>query len=129
MLLTAKNVSCKINNQKVKMKINCGKSISYVNKKWVGFNNWVFQREKKKHITISKMTSILVQYSLEWGCIFFTNDTFKGIFVDFYFIMFTQVLIKELARILIHARKIFNFKVSLKMLLSISLNVITEKKL
>ena len=42
--------------------------------------------------------------------------------------MFTKVLMKELARILIHVRKIFNYRVSFKMLLLMYL-VIVKKRL
>ena len=41
------------------------------------------------------------------GRIFFTSDNFQGTFVDFRFIIFTKVLMKELTRILIHVHKIF----------------------
>ena len=41
------------------------------------------------------------------GPIFFASDNVQGTFVDFRFMMFTKVLMKELARILIHVHKIF----------------------
>ena len=49
-------------------------------------------------------------------------------FVDFRFMLFTKVLVKELARILIHVHKIFNCKVSFKILL-LMCPAIIEKKL
>ena len=49
-------------------------------------------------------------------------------FFDFRFLLFTKALMKELARILFHVYKIFNRKVSLKILLLMCL-VIVEKKL
>ena len=58
----------------------------------------------------------------------FVSHDFQGTFVDFRFMMFTKVLMKELARILSHVRKIFNCRVSLKMLLLMYL-VIVEKNL
>ena len=76
-----------------------------------------------------------MKYHLLWcnvhwsaGSYFFTNDNFPGTFFDFRFMMFTKVLMKELARILIHVRKIFNYKVSFKMLLLMYL-VMVKKRL
>ena len=43
------------------------------------------------------------------------SDNYQGSFVGFRFMMFTQVLMKELACILIHVHKIFNCRVSFKM--------------
>ena len=48
---------------------------------------------------------------------FFASDNFQGTFVDSCFMMFTKVLMKELACILIHVRKIFNCRVYFKILL------------
>ena len=62
------------------------------------------------------------------GRIFFAIDHFRGIFVDFRFMMFAKVLMKELARLLIHVHKIFNRRVSFKILLPMCL-VIVEKKI
>ena len=62
------------------------------------------------------------------GSIFFPSDNFQGTFVDVRFMMFTEVLMKELARIWIDIHKIFNCRMSSKMQLSICL-VIVEKKL
>ena len=84
--------------------------------------------EKKKRIIASKISSILVQCSLKCGLYFLASDNFKGTFVDFRFMMFAKVLMKESARILIHVRKICNYRVSFKMLLLTYL-VIVEKKL
>ena len=56
------------------------------------------------------------------------KDNFQGIFVDSRFMMFTKVLIKELACILIHVHKIFNYTVFFRVLLLMYL-VIVEKKL
>ena len=44
------------------------------------------------------------------GRIFFSNDSIQVTFVDFRFMLFTKVLMKELARILIHFHKIFNHR-------------------
>ena len=41
--------------------------------------------------------------------------------------MFTQALMKDLARILIHVRKIFNFRVSFKILLSLYLSIVEKE--
>ena len=49
---------------------------------------------------------------------FFASDNFQGIFVDFGFLIFTQALMKELASIFIYVHKIFNCRVSFKILLS-----------
>ena len=62
------------------------------------------------------------------GHIFFVSDNVQGTFVGFCFMLFTKVLMKELARILIHVHKIFNRRVSFKILLLMCL-VILEKKL
>ena len=62
------------------------------------------------------------------GCIYFASDNFQDIFVDLYFMMFTKVLMKELARILIHVYNIFNRRVFFKILLSVCLGIV-EKKL
>ena len=56
------------------------------------------------------------------------GDNFQATFVDFRFMMFSKVLIKKLAHILIQVHKIFNRRVSFKMLWSMYL-VIIEKKL
>ena len=84
--------------------------------------------EKKKRIITSEISSILVQCSLKCGVVFFASDNFQGIFVDSRFMMFTKVLIKELACILIHVHKIFNYTVFFRVLLLMYL-VIVEKKL
>ena len=44
------------------------------------------------------------------GRIFFASDNVQGTFVDFRFMMLTKVLMKQLARILIHVHKIFKRK-------------------
>ena len=62
------------------------------------------------------------------GRIFFASDNFQCIFVDFCFMMFAKVLMKELARILIHVHKMFKRRVSFKILLPMCL-VIVEKKI
>ena len=49
------------------------------------------------------------------GRIFLASDNVQGTFVDFRFMMFiTKVLMKELARILIHVHKIFKRRVFFK---------------
>ena len=48
-------------------------------------------------------------------------------FVDFRFMLFTKVLMKELARILIYVHKIFNRRVTFKMLLVICLAIVKKK--
>ena len=62
------------------------------------------------------------------GRIFFVSDNVQGTFVDFRFMLFTKVLMKELARILIHVHKIFNRRVLFKTLLLMCLTIV-EKKL
>ena len=62
------------------------------------------------------------------GRIFFVSDNVQGTFVGFRFMLFTKVLMKELARILIHIYKIFNGRVSFKILLLMRLATV-EKKL
>ena len=47
---------------------------------------------------------------------FCATYNFSGNFFDFHFIMFSYVLKKELTRMLIHVRKIFSCRVSLKIL-------------
>ena len=51
------------------------------------------------------------------GRIFLASDNVQGTFVDFRFMMFTKVLMKELARILIHVHNIFKRRASFRMLL------------
>ena len=51
------------------------------------------------------------------GSYFFSSDNFQGTFVDSRFMIFTKVLMNELACTLIHVRKIFNCRMCLKMLL------------
>ena len=53
---------------------------------------------------------------------FCATELFPGTFFDFRFMMFTKVLLKNLARMLIYVRKIFNFKVFFKMLLPMCLS-------
>ena len=62
------------------------------------------------------------------GHIFFVSHNVQGTFVGFHFMLFTRVLMKELAHILIHVHKIFNRRVSFKILLLICLTIL-EKKL
>ena len=59
---------------------------------------------------------------------FYETDIFPGTFIVFCLILFTEVLIKDLARMLIHVRKIFNCRVYYKIMLSMCL-VIVEKEL
>ena len=59
-------------------------------------------------------------------CNFSASDNFQDNFVDFRF-MFTQGVMKKLARILIRVRKIFTFRMSFKILLSMSLAVIEKE--
>ena len=62
------------------------------------------------------------------GLIFFASDNVQDTFFDFRFMLFTKVLMKELARILIHIYKIFNGRVSFK-ILSLMRLATAEKKL
>ena len=62
------------------------------------------------------------------GLQFFVSDNFQGTLVDFRFMMFAQVLMNVLERILTHVRKILNCRISFKMLLSRCLAII-EKEL
>lgn len=55
---------------------------------------------------------------------FFANDNFPGTCVDFCFIMFAHVLMKELERMLIHVYENFNCRVSYRTLLWICLIII-----
>ena len=72
----------------------------------------MFVCEKKKLITTNEI-SILVQCSLKCGvAFFFASDNVQDPFFGFHFMLFTRVLMKELARILIHIYKIFNGRVS-----------------
>ena len=48
-------------------------------------------------------------------------------FVDFRFMLFTKVLMKELARILIYVNKIFYRRVSFKMLFLMCLTIVKKK--
>ena len=59
---------------------------------------------------------------------FSESDNFQGTFVDFRFMIFTQVLMKELAHFLIHIRKILNCRVFFKMLFPMHLAIV-EKEL
>ena len=86
-----------------------------------------FVWEKKKRITKSEI-SILVQYYLKCGVAFFLVSDIHGTFFDFRFMLFTKVLMNELASILIHVHKIFNRRVSFKILLLMCLAIV-EKKL
>ena len=61
------------------------------------------------------------------GRIFFVSDNVQGIFVGYRFMLFTKVLMKELARILIHVHKIFNHMVSFKILLLMCLAMLENK--
>ena len=67
------------------------------------------------------MSSILVQSLCSAGSGFCATD-------NFLFTMFAQVLTKELECIFTNARKIFNCRVSFKILLSVCL-IIVEKEL
>ena len=48
--------------------------------------------------------------------LFCATDLFPGNLIDLYFMMFTEVLMKDLARMLINVHKLFNCRVSFKML-------------
>ena len=61
------------------------------------------------------------------GRIFLASGNVQGTFVDFRFMMFTKVLMKELARILIHVHKIFKRRVSFKILLLLCLAIVENK--
>ena len=61
------------------------------------------------------------------GRIFLASDNVQGTFVDFRFMIFTKVLMKELARILIHVHKIFKRRVSFKILLLLCLAIVENK--
>ena len=61
------------------------------------------------------------------GRIFLASDNVQGTFVDFRFMMFTKVLMKELARILIHVHKIFMRRVSFKILVLMCLTILENK--
>ena len=79
--------------------------------------------------TTTSEISSLVQCSLECGVtFFFVSDNAQGTFVGFRFMLFTKVLLKELACILIYVHKIFNRRVPFKILLLMCLPSL-EKKL
>ena len=61
------------------------------------------------------------------GRIFFVSDNVQGTFVGFRFMLFTKVLMKELARILIYIYKIFNGRMSFKILLLMRLATVEKK--
>ena len=61
------------------------------------------------------------------GLIFFASDNVQDTFFDFRFMLFTKVLMKELARILIHVHKIFKRRVSFKILLLMCLAIVENK--
>ena len=58
---------------------------------------------------------------------FFAGYNVQRTFVDFRFMLFTKVLMKELARILIHVHKIFKRRVSFKILLLMCLAIAENK--
>ena len=85
-----------------------------------------FVREKKKCMTTSEI-SILVQCSLKCGvAFFFASDSVEETF-DLRFMLFTKVLMKELARILIYIYKIFNGRMSFKILLLMRVATVGKK--
>ena len=61
------------------------------------------------------------------GRIFLASDNVQGTFVGFRFMLFTKVLMKELARILIRVHKICNCRVSFKILLLMCLEILENK--
>ena len=67
-------------------------------------------RKNKLNVIYFGRASFEVQTS------FCPNGKFLGTFVDF-FVMFTQILMKKLQGVLIYVHKIFNCRVSFKMLL------------
>ena len=68
------------------------------------------------------MCNVLQSARLDFCATYF----FPGTFIDFYFMMFTEILMKDLARMLIHVRKLFNCRISFKKLFSMC---IVEKDL
>ena len=62
------------------------------------------------------------------GCILSQVIMFKALLLIFRFMLFSKVLMKELARILVHVHKIFNRRVPFKTLLLMCLAIV-EKKL
>ena len=97
------------------------KTIQYANKHWVKFKNCLF--EGKRSVFENKLNVIYsgacsLKYKLGD---FYATNYFRDTCLDFCCMMFTQVLMKELARILIYVRKIFNCRMSFKMLLSMCL--------
>ena len=61
------------------------------------------------------------------GRIFLASDNVQGTFIDFRFVIFTKVLMKELTRILVHVHKFFKLRVSFKILLLMCLAVVENK--
>ena len=88
-----------------------------------------FVWEKKNRIKVSGMWSILVQCCSKCRLDFCSTYNFSGNFFKFYFMISSQVSMKEWTRMLIHARKIFNCRVSFKMLLTMCLIIAVDKKL
>ena len=85
-------------------------------------------REKEAYNNKRNIVYFGVMIFNVWGVpFFFVSDNFEGTFVDFCFMMFTEVLMEELAPILVHVRKIFNCRVSFKMLLSMYLSIIEKE--
>ena len=83
---------------------------------------FLWEKKKRKYNKI-EISSILMQCSLKCGVVFlFASDNFQGTFVDLCFMILIKVLIKQLARFLIHVHKIF------KILFSMCLTIV-EKKL
>ena len=102
------------------------KTIQYVNKNWVKFQNYACLREKGPH---NKSWDIIyLGATIFEEVVFFTSDDSRAIFLDLCFTIFIQVLMKELVGILVRVCKIFNCRVSIKMMLSMCL-VIIEKEL
>ena len=105
------------------------KTNQYVNKYGARFKNWVCLREKEAYN--NKWNNIYFDtmfFEVRGLIFFFAGDNFEGTFTYFRFMMCGKVLTKELARILSHVHKIFNRRVSFKMLLPMCL-VVVEKKL
>ena len=98
------------------------KTIQYVNKYKVSL------REKEVYNNKWNIIYFGAMFFEGGGSYFFASDNFQGTFNDARSMMFTKVLMKELAYILIHARKTFNCRVSSKMLLLMYLKTV-EKKL
>ena len=83
------------------------KIVQYANQQQVKkFKNEVWLREKEAYKNLRNVIYIGTMFFKVQAWSFCSNDDFTVIFINFHFMMFTQVLMKKLAHMLIHACKI-----------------------